>query len=432
MANKIQIRRGQKSALPTLSSGEPAYTTDTRELFVGTGSGNVNMGGSHWYMGTAMSGTSTTTGAYSYSACPQVKLDDMYLNTSNGNVYVCTMAGSGSSAKWTYQGCIKGPQGDTSTSSATSVVSSVEELQPAINSLPSSGGKIILREGTYTITQPLTCNKDIIFEGMGVGTVISVTGVTSLINNTAGKRITFRDVKIIANDGETAVETNNDGLFKIHSYTELYLDNSDIRISILGSGTDDGTAICRAGTVYCSNTTISADVDSEYDGTCYMVFRNCDVYASFCDITISRTNNSAAIFYNCSGKVVGGSLSALNAADIMHDENNISISVCTVSCRSISKSADLKGGVFADCEITAHDVCFCVADVSNCRLVTGSNRFEFRGYKFTNNRVINSAANTFAFGAYSIVKDNISKYTLSSTTPSGGKMSDNVVCSSLS
>ena len=46
MANKIQIRRGLKSKLPTLSSGELAYTTDTRETFVGTGSGNVNMGGS--------------------------------------------------------------------------------------------------------------------------------------------------------------------------------------------------------------------------------------------------------------------------------------------------------------------------------------------------------------------------------------------------
>lgn len=111
MANKIQIRRGQKSNLPSLSQGELAYTTDTKETFVGTGSGNINLGGSHWYKGTAMSGTSTTTGAYSYSACPDVKLDDMYLNTSNGNIYACTTAGKGSAAKWTYQGCIKGAQG---------------------------------------------------------------------------------------------------------------------------------------------------------------------------------------------------------------------------------------------------------------------------------------------------------------------------------
>lgn len=113
MANKIQLRRGLKSAMPTGLSGEPMYATDTRELFVGTGSGNVNMGGSHWYRGTAMSGTTTAANTYSYSACPDVKLDDIYLNTSNGNIYACTTAGKGSAAKWTYQGCMKGVQGET-------------------------------------------------------------------------------------------------------------------------------------------------------------------------------------------------------------------------------------------------------------------------------------------------------------------------------
>lgn len=110
MANKIQLKRGLKSKLPTLSQGEPAYTTDTREFFLGTGSGNVNMGGSQWYTGTGMSGTSTST-TYYYSACPQVKVGDMFLNTSNGNVYQCTTAGSGTTARWTYKGNIKGATG---------------------------------------------------------------------------------------------------------------------------------------------------------------------------------------------------------------------------------------------------------------------------------------------------------------------------------
>ena len=115
MANKIKLKRGLKSKLPTLEAGEPAFLTDTRELFVGTGSGNVNMGGSQWYTGTAMSGTSATTGAYSYSACPLVKLGDIYLNTSNGNVYQCTTAGSGTTAKWTYKGCLRGAPGSSAT-----------------------------------------------------------------------------------------------------------------------------------------------------------------------------------------------------------------------------------------------------------------------------------------------------------------------------
>lgn len=118
MANKIQLKRGLKANLPALSAGEPGYTTDTRELYIGTGSGNVNMGGSHWYRGTTLSGTVTTTGYYSYAACPEVKVDDIYLNTSNGNVYACTTAGSGTTAKWTYQGSIKGAKGDTGATGA--------------------------------------------------------------------------------------------------------------------------------------------------------------------------------------------------------------------------------------------------------------------------------------------------------------------------
>ncbi len=112
MANKILLRRGLKSKLPTLSAGEPAYTTDSREFFMGTGSGNVNMGGSQWYTGTAMSGTSTSS-TYSYTSCPLVKVGDIYLNTSYGYIYQCTTAGSGSSAKWNYKGTIRGPQGAT-------------------------------------------------------------------------------------------------------------------------------------------------------------------------------------------------------------------------------------------------------------------------------------------------------------------------------
>ena len=69
--------------------------------------------GSVWNSGTAMSGTVTTTGYYTYSGASNALVGDKYLNTSNGNWYECTTAGSGSSAKWTYQGCLKGAQGET-------------------------------------------------------------------------------------------------------------------------------------------------------------------------------------------------------------------------------------------------------------------------------------------------------------------------------
>lgn len=41
MASTIQIKRGLKEKLPTLAEGEPAFTTDTKEFFIGDGSNNV-------------------------------------------------------------------------------------------------------------------------------------------------------------------------------------------------------------------------------------------------------------------------------------------------------------------------------------------------------------------------------------------------------
>ena len=43
MGNKIQVRRGLKADLTTLSAGEPGFTTDTNELYIGSGTGNVKV-----------------------------------------------------------------------------------------------------------------------------------------------------------------------------------------------------------------------------------------------------------------------------------------------------------------------------------------------------------------------------------------------------
>ena len=44
MANTIQIRRGAKASLPTLSQGELGLCTDTDDVFIGNGVGNVQLG----------------------------------------------------------------------------------------------------------------------------------------------------------------------------------------------------------------------------------------------------------------------------------------------------------------------------------------------------------------------------------------------------
>ena len=43
MSQKILTKRGLKANIPILDVGEPAFTTDTNEFFIGGASGNINI-----------------------------------------------------------------------------------------------------------------------------------------------------------------------------------------------------------------------------------------------------------------------------------------------------------------------------------------------------------------------------------------------------
>ena len=76
------------------------------------GNNGTNGTSAVWYTGTKITGTSTTATAFSGSGITSAKVGDMYLNTSTGNTYRCTVAGAASAAKWVYAGSIKGATGD--------------------------------------------------------------------------------------------------------------------------------------------------------------------------------------------------------------------------------------------------------------------------------------------------------------------------------
>jgi hypothetical protein len=44
MASLIQFKRGLLANLPTLGVAEPAFTTDSKEFFIGSSTGNVQLG----------------------------------------------------------------------------------------------------------------------------------------------------------------------------------------------------------------------------------------------------------------------------------------------------------------------------------------------------------------------------------------------------
>ena len=78
-----------------------------------TGSqGAQGIRGSNWYTGTTVTGTNTSDTVFKDSGIQNALVNDLYLNTSNSNIYKCTVAGNPSAAKWVYVGNIKGLKGD--------------------------------------------------------------------------------------------------------------------------------------------------------------------------------------------------------------------------------------------------------------------------------------------------------------------------------
>lgn len=77
--------------------------------------------GSRWSAGTAITGTSTTATIFSGTGITDALVNDMYLNTSTGYTYRCTVAGAASVAKWVYTGSIKGATGASGTGVVTSL-----------------------------------------------------------------------------------------------------------------------------------------------------------------------------------------------------------------------------------------------------------------------------------------------------------------------
>lgn len=115
---------GWSSTIPSVAAGSYLWTKTTINYTSGDPSisysvakqgatGATGQTGSQWYSGTGITGTSTTATVFSNSGVSSAKVNDMYLNTSTGNTYKCTVAGAASAAKWVYAGNIKGATGST-------------------------------------------------------------------------------------------------------------------------------------------------------------------------------------------------------------------------------------------------------------------------------------------------------------------------------
>lgn len=118
---------------PSVSASTSGTTTTFTFNNLKGATGSTGTRGSRWSTGTAITGTSTTGTVFSGTGITDALVNDMYLNTSTGNVYRCTTAGNASTAKWVYTGSIKG-------ASASSSVPDVAWATPSKNGMSTGGG----------------------------------------------------------------------------------------------------------------------------------------------------------------------------------------------------------------------------------------------------------------------------------------------------
>ena len=140
MAVKIQIKRGTKANLPTLAPGEWGLATDANEVYIGGNGGNIQL---------------PVLG--SDGKIPSGQLPEM------GAVRVCRLIVGTSASGWAAADC------DYLCDGTDDQV----EINAAIQALPSTGGEIVLLDGTYNITATIAMNKDNVkLSGNGAATVL--------------------------------------------------------------------------------------------------------------------------------------------------------------------------------------------------------------------------------------------------------------------
>ena len=138
-----------------------------------------------WYTGTAITGTSSTATIFSGSGISSAVVGDMYLNTSTGGTYKCTVAGNASTAKWVYVSNITGPQGPDGNDGADAITMTITSSAGTIfknTSVATTLTAHVYRAGSELNATAIAALGTIKWYKDGSTTALSTTGATLTIS----------------------------------------------------------------------------------------------------------------------------------------------------------------------------------------------------------------------------------------------------------
>jgi len=109
------------------------------------------------------------------------------------------------------------------------------QIQAAIDSLPSGGGKVMLSEGTFTISANITFVSDFILAGQGESTIIkapsSSLNANMLAVSSAVNDVVIRDLRV---DGNSQLAANRSGIRIDTTGRQIYIQNVRVQNCVRG------------------------------------------------------------------------------------------------------------------------------------------------------------------------------------------------------